>query len=88
MVAADGGTRCLLSVLAGATMIPEVMQATGRNKSTVHNHLRTLRSQGLIDFEDYRRGTLRPLVAPVDISGLRLAPTPASDEEPNPCESS
>lgn len=45
--------------------IGEIADGVGRSKSTVLIHLRRLRREGLVAFEDGKRRTLRPLVVEV-----------------------
>lgn len=64
----DGGKAAvLMAVVAGATTWPEVVAATGLARTVVHKHLHRLRDEGLVDFVDGQRGTLRPRLTAVPI---------------------
>lgn len=53
--------------LMGRATVREVaMFAGGRSVSTIHHHLLNLRDAGLVDWEDGKGGTLRPLVGVVE----------------------
>lgn len=41
------------------------MVAVGISREPVHRHLRCLRADGLVDWEDYAMGTLHALVQPI-----------------------
>ena len=64
--------RVLLAILSHpgpyAPTVRELGAATGLSSSaSVHDHLRTLRRRGLVDWEDGKKGTLRALVAPAGV---------------------
>lgn len=61
----DGRTRVFLAVLAGHCRYDALMRVTGLSRQPLHRHLHALRREGLVDFEDYQKGTLRALVAPI-----------------------
>lgn len=63
-------TAVLLEVLArpGVT-VPRLMDRTGLSRAVVHYHLRALRAEGLINWRDYRTGTVRADVAVVAHGG-------------------
>lgn len=62
-VLGDGATRVLIAtaVLRRPT-VRAVAETVGINLSTTHWHLRRLRRQGLVTWEDGRTGTLRATV--------------------------
>ena len=66
-IGGTGRTRVLLSLMRlhreyGRATVRAVAADCRVNVSTVHWHLRRLRDEGLVDWEDYAQGTLRPLV--------------------------
>jgi hypothetical protein len=75
----DGRTRVLLAVVGGATTYGELTEATGLNRSTIHEHLRRLKVARLVTWETaparspfgarHPNGTLRPLVRAVPFRG-------------------
>lgn len=66
----DSLTKVLLAVLAiDRPTVKSCAERTGLAPSTVHDRLHKLRDMGLIAFDDYKRGTLRPLVRTVNAAG-------------------
>lgn len=60
-----GGHRAcvvMLAVLAGNTLMGDLMAATGYGRSNVNRGVHELRRLGLVDFVDYAHGTLHPTV--------------------------
>jgi DNA-binding IclR family transcriptional regulator len=64
----NSATRVLLGVLSGASTYTELEEVTGKNRATIHEHLRHLRAEGLVTWTPGRWGTLRPTVAVVAIT--------------------
>jgi len=63
----DTTVRCLFAVLAGANSVRDVKAAIGvASTSTVHHHLRVLRSAGLVEWEPGLQRTLRATVTEVN----------------------
>lgn len=63
----NGETRALLAVLGGARTVREVAQRCGwSSPSTAHEHLRALRTRGLVAWEPGTFRTLHPLVEEVE----------------------
>lgn len=69
--APGGRTRVLVAVLRlhgvyGRCTVRAVASDVGCTVATAHWHLRALRDQGLVAWDDDRQGTLRPLVRVVE----------------------
>jgi hypothetical protein len=56
-------TRVFLHVLTTPhPTVPTIMAAAGVNRSTAWEHLRSLRTRGLVEWTDGQHGTIRPLL--------------------------
>jgi DNA-binding transcriptional ArsR family regulator len=54
--------RTLMAVMNGAATVREVAQAVGMAETTTGGHLKRLRGWGLVEWDQRRAGTIRPLV--------------------------
>lgn len=64
----DGAARVLVAVVrdAGTTTVREVMAATGyQSTSTVHEHLKRWRREGIVTWAARAQGTLRAACVPI-----------------------
>lgn len=60
VVAGTRAAKVMMAVLAGTNRIPELVEATGLPRVTVHAGLVDLRELGLIAWETGKQGTIRP----------------------------